>query len=364
MNSNLARDVRPAPERRLRPLRGDDPPGTDRYGQAARPPQGRSRRRPRVEAGTERGGRTRLRRVGQGELASLGTGGQQSPGPGRAGGGKDRVHTAVTVAGLGHAAQALDGALGKVAAQQHLHDGAVRDVGVGGRCAASGQGGGEGAGVGQTAGTDGELAAQRLEAGAHPAGGGAARAEHGMRDAAPRAAVAVRVGDAAAQVPAARFGDVGGGQFGRVQGDGPLVGARVEVDAVAALAATAVLAGAQQVAGTGGGHPQGAGAVGDAGAAVPVSAGRGGSGAPGRDRARRHAGASSVSVGMSHGQLNERWAKPVPVQPTASPVVSPHRTLGGCLGLRRSRAGVRRRSTAGRRSRPVPCRGHRLSAPP
>lgn len=197
--------------------------------------------------------------VGQGELASLGTGGQQSPGPGRAGGGKDRVHTAVTVAGLGHAAQALDGALGKVAAQQHLHDGAVRDVGVGGRCAASGQGGGEGAGVGQTAGTDGELAAQRLEAGAHPAGGGAARAEHGMRDAAPRAAVAVRVGDAAAQVPAARFGDVGSGQFGMVQGDGPLVGARVEVDAVAALAATAVLAGAQQVAGTGGGHPQGRG---------------------------------------------------------------------------------------------------------
>ena len=119
--------------------------------------------------------------------------------------------------------------------------------------------------------------------------GGALRAEHGVRDAAPGAAVAVRVGDAAAQVPAAGGGDVGGGQFGGVQGDGPLVGALVEVDAVAAPAAAAALAGAQQAAGAGGGHPQRTARRCGAGAAVPGAAGGEGVGVHGGDRARRHA---------------------------------------------------------------------------
>ncbi|GHH30152.1 hypothetical protein GCM10018780_89140 [Streptomyces lanatus] len=73
-----------------------------------------------------------------------------------------------------------------------------------------------------------------------------------------------------------------------MQGNGPLVGALVEVDAVAALAAAAALAGAQQTAGAGAGHVQGAGASGKAGTAVPVPAGGDWRGAHSRDRASWH----------------------------------------------------------------------------
>ena len=123
-----------------------------------------------------------------------------------------------------------------------------------------------------------------------------------MRDAAPGAAVAVRVGDAATQVPAAGGGDVGGGQFGGVQGDGPLVGTLVEVDAVAAVAAAAALAGAQQAAGAGGGHPQRAARRCGAGAAVPGAAGGEGVGVHGEDRARRHAPRRRWRADMSPGR--------------------------------------------------------------
>src|SRR5205085_269249 len=102
-----------------------------------------------------------------------------------------------------------------------------------------------------------------------------------VRDAAPGAAVAVGIGDAAAQAPAARGGDLGGVQFRGVQGDGLLVGALVPLDAVAALAAAAALAGAQQAAGAGGGHPQWAPGACGAWVAVPVAAGGGGVGVHG-----------------------------------------------------------------------------------
>lgn len=147
----------------------------------------------------------------QGELVAWELGGQQSPGPGRAGGGEDGMGAAVTVAGLCHAAQIPERAFGQVTAQQQLHDGAVRFLHADGEVAAGGRGRGEGTGVDHAAAADGELAADRLDVRTGPAGGRAARAEHGVRDTAPGAAVAVRISDAAAQVPAAGFGDVGGG---------------------------------------------------------------------------------------------------------------------------------------------------------
>ncbi len=99
--------------------------------------------------------------IGQGELSVLDGGGQQFPGPGRSG--EDGVGAAMAVAGLGDAAQVLKPLLGEVAAQQQLDDRAVGSAGVGSGGLRGG--GGEGPGVDQAAGTDGELAADRLETG-------------------------------------------------------------------------------------------------------------------------------------------------------------------------------------------------------
>jgi hypothetical protein len=159
-----------------------------------------------------------------------------------AGGGEDGLRAAVTVAGLGHAAKVLERAVGEIAAQEHLHDRAGGLAGADSGCVIAARGKGKGAGVDQAACSDGEVAAYGLKVRVDAGRGGAAWAEQRVWDAAPGAAVAVGVGDTAAEVPAAGVGNVRGGQFGGVEGDGALVGARVEVDGIAALAAAAALA--------------------------------------------------------------------------------------------------------------------------
>jgi hypothetical protein len=109
----------------------------------------------------------------------------------------------------------------------------------------------------------------------------------------------MRVGNAAAQVPTAVLRDLVGGQFGRMQREGPLVCALVPVDAVAALAAAAGLPCAEQAAGAVCGDLQGAAGTDVAGAAVPVAIGSRNVGAHGGDRARRHAVSPGVDEDVS-----------------------------------------------------------------
>jgi hypothetical protein len=147
-------------------------------------------------------------------------------------------------------------------------------MGGGGRLRSVGGWWGEGAGVDQAAGAYGQFAAQRGQARRQDGVGFPARTQQVVRDAAPGAAVAGWMGDPCVDVPAASGRDRGRAQFARVQRDGALViGARVPLDAVAALAAGTGLGGAQQAAGAASGHPQDAGVVGAGCAAVPPAAG-------------------------------------------------------------------------------------------
>ncbi|MFF8476032.1 hypothetical protein [Streptomyces sp. NPDC015414] len=70
--------------------------------------------------------------IWQCRLAVVGAGGQQSPDAGWSSGGENGMAAAVTVAGLGHAADVFDLVLGKVATQQDLHDGSGGFGAIGG----------------------------------------------------------------------------------------------------------------------------------------------------------------------------------------------------------------------------------------
>jgi hypothetical protein len=159
------------------------------------------------------------------------------------------VRTTVAAPCLCHALDFVDGVRSKVADVQELHDGpgGSTDVRLC-RWSTRRGAGGERAAVDQTARVQSQHAPQPIQRGGfgHSFTSGA---DMGMRQAAPRTAVAGRMRDAGADVPAVGCGHLHRGHLPRVQANGPRKAALVPLDRVASLSAAISLSTAQEPAG-------------------------------------------------------------------------------------------------------------------
>lgn len=162
---------------------------------------------------------------------------------------EEPLRTTVTAPCLCHALDFVHGVRSKVADVQKLHDGpgGSTDVWLC-RWSARRSAGGERAAVDQTARVQSQHAPQPIQRGCfgHSFTSGA---DMGMRQAAPRTAVASRMRNTGADVPAVGCGHLHHGHLPRVQANGPRKAALVPLDQVAALSAPISLSTAQEPTG-------------------------------------------------------------------------------------------------------------------
>ncbi len=208
----------------------------------------------------------------EGQLAMLSGGRHQGPGARQAVRGEQRLATAVAASGLSDALDLVHGSSGEVANVQQLHNGPGRTAArrrwrpAPGPCA-----GGEDTGVDEAAGVEGQRPTQSEQLGDDRRTGVTGGANDDVRHAAPSAAVANRVRDPGADVPAAVWGDLGRRQFVGVKACGPLIAAVVPLDHIAAVPAAVTLTTAQKPTGAFGVDSQGTSAACNDRAAVPMA---------------------------------------------------------------------------------------------
>ncbi|EPD57750.1 hypothetical protein HMPREF1211_06088 [Streptomyces sp. HGB0020] len=184
---------------------------------------------------------------GQCQLTLSSRCGNQFPDTGRTIRSQHRVGASVALPRLGHTLDLVHRPGGEIAHVQELDDGSGGSAGILRlprrtllRCRRR-----EDAGVGQAARVHGQRPAQPCQGGDGEGAGVAVRADESMGQSAPGAAVAGRVGEAGADVPAVFGGHLGYRQFMGVQADGAVADPVVPLDVVAAVTTTTALSAAQ-----------------------------------------------------------------------------------------------------------------------